>query len=132
MNEFTLEIVTPTRQVFKEPVTMVSVPTLDGTIGVLAGHEPLFSALTEGEIKITVGNKEIYLAIGGGFMEVTAASVTILVSRAVHAAELNEAEIKKAYEQAKIDVKKKGTGMTFASSQALLRQSLVELKVLRR
>ena len=41
-----------------------------GTVGILAHHAPLFSALTEGELKITAGNKEYFLAVGGGFMEV--------------------------------------------------------------
>ena len=44
---FHLDIITPQRNVFSEDVSSVVVPTVNGQIGVLAQHEPLFSALTE-------------------------------------------------------------------------------------
>src|SRR5690242_9817698 len=100
MVKFLLEIITPARQAFSEQVDMVVVPTTSGIVGVLAHHEPLFSSLTEGEIKISSAGKEYFLSIGGGFMEVGKDKVSILVSRAVHADELNEAEIKKAQQAA--------------------------------
>lgn len=111
---------------------MVTVPTSRGSIGVLAHHVPLFSSLTEGEVKITADNKEYFFAIGGGFMEVTPRSVTVLVSRAFHADELNEAEIKKAQEAAKAVLSVRAKGVEFSQAQAVLRRSILELKVLRR
>lgn len=132
MVTFTLEIITPQRQAFSEKVDSVVVPTTSGVVGVLAHHEPLFSALSEGEIKVTTGQKEYFLAIGGGFMEVTKDKVTILVSRAVHANELNESEIKKAQEQAKQVIARRVKGEELAAAQAILRRSLLELKVYRR
>ncbi len=132
MSSFLLEIITPQRQVFAEEVDAVNVPTNRGTIGILAHHEPLFSALSEGEIKITSGNKEFFLAIGGGFMEVTKKGVSILVSRAVHADEINESEIRKAEQSAKDAIARKVKGVELAQAQAVLRRSLLELKVYRR
>ncbi len=129
---FLLEIITPQRQAFSEEVDSIVVPTTQGRIGVLPLHEPLFSALTEGEIKISSGNKEFFLAIGGGFMEISKEKVTILVSRAVHATELNESEIKRAYESAKDVIQSKAKGEELEQAQALLRRSLLELKVYRR
>lgn len=130
--KFLLEIITPQRMAFAEEVEAVAVPTTHGTIGVLAGHEPLFSALKDGEIKISTGSKEFFLAIGGGFMEVTKKKVSILVSRAAHADELNEAEIKKAYDAAKQVIARKVTGEELAQAQAMLRRSIMELKTYRR
>ena len=63
MKSFKLEIITPQRNAFAEDVDSIVVPTVNGHIGVLANHEPLFSALVEGEIKITAGSKEYFLAI---------------------------------------------------------------------
>jgi F-type H+-transporting ATPase subunit epsilon len=131
-NTFLLDIITPQRQAFSESVYSIVVPTTRGLIGILPHHEPLFSALSEGEIKITAGNKEYSLAIGGGFMEVSQDKVTVLVSRAVHANELNEAEIKRAYESAREAIKTKAKGEELSQAQALLRRSLLELKVYRR
>lgn len=132
MAKFRLEIVTPTREAYSADVDAVSVPTANGTIQVLPKHIPLFTSLTEGEIKVGVGGKEMYLAIGGGFMEVTADLVSVLVSRAVHADELNEAEIKKAEQAARDIIKRRGEAIDRAGAQAVLRRSILELKVLRR
>lgn len=130
MSKFLLEIITPQRQAFSEEVERVSAPTTSGVVGILAHHEPLFTSLSEGEIKITTGDKEYFLAIGGGFMEVTHDKVTILVSRAVHADELNEAEIKKAHDAARDVISRKATAQEMASAQAMLRRSILDMKVL--
>lgn len=132
MNTFLLEIITPQRRAFSEEVDAITVPTSGGSVGVLSRHEPLFTVLSEGEIKITNHKKEYFLAIGGGFMEVVHNHVSILVSRAVHADELNEAEIKRAMESAKNALKSKGEGADLSHAQAVLRRSVLELKVLGR
>lgn len=129
---FTLEIITPERLAYKDEVTMVTAPTGRGTIGVLAHHVPLFTRLTEGEVKVTKDREEYFLAIGGGFMEVTRGKVSILVTRAVHARELNEAEIQKARERASEAITRGVKGAELAEAQTLLRRSLLEMKVLRR
>ena len=92
---FLLEIITPERKAYEETVDSVSVPTSQGHIGILAHHIPLFTLLSEGEIKIAQGNREFFLAIGGGFAQISGNRVSILVTRAGHADELNEAGIKK-------------------------------------
>lgn len=132
MRPFKLEIITPQRKAFSEDINSVVVPTGNGMIGVLALHEPLFSALTEGEIKITSGAKEYFLAIGSGFMEVTKKGVSILVTSAFHAHELNETEIKKAQQTAQEALSKHVAGVELSAAQSLLRRSVLELKVLRR
>jgi F-type H+-transporting ATPase subunit epsilon len=131
METFLLEIITPQRQAFSEEVDAVYASTDMGTIGVLAHHEPLFCSLTEGEVKIYSGKKEYLLAIGGGFMQITDKKVSILVSAAVHADEINEAEIKKAETEAKEAIKRKVTGDDLRAAQEVLRRSMIEFKVLR-
>ncbi len=133
MNQFLLDVITPQRKAFSEQVNSVSVPTPDGTIEVLAKHEPLFTQLAEGEVKITAKGKEFYLAIGGGFMEVRPkGEVTILVSRAVHADEINESEIKKAMDSAKDLIARKAKGEELAAAIAVLHRTMLELKVSKR
>jgi F-type H+-transporting ATPase subunit epsilon len=132
MDTFRLDLITPQRQVFSEPVEAVYAPTPNGVIGILPHHVALFTLLSEGEIKIVTGKSEYYLSIGGGFMQVAAESVSILVSRAAHADEINEAEIKKASEAAKEAIKRKVTGDELKAAQVMLRRSLIDMKVLRR
>ncbi|MEK7544292.1 MAG: ATP synthase F1 subunit epsilon [Patescibacteria group bacterium] len=132
MQSFLLDIVTPERTAYSDSVNALSVPTPNGTIGVLPKHVGLFSVLGEGEIKISTGSKDLYLAIGGGFMEVTKEKVSILVSRAVHADELNEKAITEAQAQAREIVTSNVKGEELAAAQAILRRSVLEMKVLRR
>lgn len=132
MNSFHLDIITPARRAFSEEVERVSIPTSNGQIEVLAHHTAIFTSLSEGEVKISTGTKQYFLAVGGGFMDVTRKGATILVSRAVHAHELNEAEIKKARESAADVLKRKEKGAELSNAQAILRRSLLELKVFRR
>jgi len=132
MPSFLLDIITPDRTAYTDAVTELSVPTLTGTIGVLPKHIGLFTVLGEGEIKIRTGTKELFLAIGGGFMDVGKGKVSILVSRAVHADELNEHAIKEAQDRAKKILLEGVKGEEFAAAQAILRRSTLEMKVVRR
>jgi F-type H+-transporting ATPase subunit epsilon len=103
-----------------------------GTLGILPKHVPLFAELVEGELKIKKANDEYYLAIGGGFIEVTREKVIVLVTRAVHAKELNETQILAAKQEAIEALKAKPTGQTYHQAQTLLRQSIVDMQILRR
>lgn len=129
---FQLEIITLERIAYQNEINMVIVPGISGVLGILAHHTPLFTALVEGELKIVKGGEEQYLAIGGGFMEVTPSKVTILVTRAVHAEEINEAQVLEAKKNAEEILEKKPTGEDLVAAQALFRRSLLDLKILRR
>lgn len=129
---FRLDIITPEDRVFSEEIEMVSVPTVDGQIGVLADHVPLFTALTEGEVKVQGKSREYYLAIGGGFMEVTDDGASILVSRAMHAHDLNDTEIRKAMDSARKILAGEAKGLERAEAMAILRRSLIEQRIMRK
>ena len=58
--------------------------------------------------------------------------VTILVSRAVHANEINESEIHKAMESAKLLIARKAKGEELAAAVATLHRTMLELKVSKR
>ncbi len=129
MNQFLLSIVTPEREAFAEHVSSVSVPSTDGRLTILPHHSKLLASLSEGTIKIIRDNKEQYLAIGGGFVEVGNNSVTILVSRAVHAHELNVAEIEKAKKSAQELLAKAAKGAEREEAMAMLRRSMIESRL---
>jgi len=132
MSTFKLEIVTPERVVYKDEVDFLSAPGASGTLGILPSHAPLFSQLTEGEIKIVKDKDDIFLSIGGGFLEVSKNKVTVLVSRAVNAEKLNEQEIIIAKRQAQEALKAKPSGKELVAAQVLFKQSLVDLQILRK
>ena len=132
MNHIQLEIVTPEKIAYSEEVDMVVVPSADGMLGILPHHIPLFSALVEGELKVKKGAEEYFLAIGGGFIEVTKEKVIILVTRAVNADELNEAEILRAKKEAEEALHRKGMQEDRVKAYASLRRSILDLKIISR
>jgi F-type H+-transporting ATPase subunit epsilon len=132
MNTFHLDIITPARIVYNDNVEMVMAPTASGIIGVLPGHVPLFTRLTEGEVVIKIADKEILLAIGSGFMEISGTTASILVTSAYHSSELNEKEILEAKKRAEEALAQKPTGEALIEAESLFRRSMVELKVIHR
>lgn len=130
MKTFKLEIITPERVAYTEEVDEVVAPAVNGEVGILAQHVPYFTQLNEGEVKIIKGMEEYFLAIGGGFLEVTPQKTTLLVTKAVHADEINEEEVKKALENAQKAMKEKPEGKLLSDAQAIMRSSLVDLKIL--
>lgn len=132
MSTFLLEIITPTRVAFSDQASQLTAPTADGVIGVLPHHMRLFTRLIEGELVVNRHGQDLYVAVGGGFMEVTEDRVSVLVTRAVDADELNEAEIKKAIAQAREVIAKKPHQSELVEAQAQLRRATIDLQVLKR
>jgi F-type H+-transporting ATPase subunit epsilon len=132
MENIYLEIITPERIVFRDKVDMITAPSALGVIGILPGHVPLFTRLTEGEVKISTKDKEIYLAIGSGFMEISQDKASILVTSAYKAEELNEKEVLEAKKRAEEALLTKPKGAALVEAQALFRRSIVELRLIRK
>jgi F-type H+-transporting ATPase subunit epsilon len=73
-----LDIVTPEKLVFSGNVDYVSVPGVDGELGILPHHSPLITMLQPGELRIRKENEEVSLAVGGGYLEVKPDRIIIL------------------------------------------------------
>lgn len=128
-----LEIITPEKIAFVDgAVKSVNVPSVDGYLGILPSHAPLFAQLTEGELKIEKEKDQFFLAIGGGFIQVNNDKVIILVTRALKESELSEKEAIAAQERAKELLKEKPKGQALYEAQTLYRRALVDLKLLKR
>ncbi len=127
-----LSILTPDKQIFDADVDMVSVPSSTGILGILPKHTDLFANLTEGILQIKTGTNTDSISIGGGFVKVEKNQTIVLVSRAVGAAELDEKAITQAREEAKAALSRKPTGNDLLQNQAILRQSLFDMKLLRK
>lgn len=132
-NTLQLEIITPEKIAYQDDsIDSVNVPSENGYLGILPHHTSLFAQLTEGELKISKGNEEILLAIGGGFIEVNKNKVTIIVTRAVHATEINEKKVIEAKQRAEQLLKDKPTGEALLEAASLYRRSLLDLKIIRK
>ncbi len=74
------ELVTPQRLVRSEDVYMVVVPGTEGEFGVLEGHAPFMSTVSDGAVKVykTNGGVAEEIIVQGGFAEVTPQGITVL------------------------------------------------------
>ncbi len=84
-----LEIVTPSRQIFDGEVDEVSIPGLNGYLGVLPGHAALLTELKIGVITYRKGASRERFYCGWGFAEVLPGQVSILAEVAERPGEID-------------------------------------------
>jgi F-type H+-transporting ATPase subunit epsilon len=84
-----LDVITPERRLLSEQVDSVTVPGLNGELGILPGHTPLISALQTGVLAYTQGATTRRLLVSGGFLEVNADRVSVLADLAEFPEEVN-------------------------------------------
>jgi F-type H+-transporting ATPase subunit epsilon len=98
---FTVEVLTPEGEVFKDEVVQISTKTTVGSIGILANHEPLLGMLDPTELRLYRSDTDIVrLAQGEGYVQVTADHVLILVEDAIDPAKLDVSELQDKLRQA--------------------------------
>src|SRR4030095_14840075 len=95
-----LEIVTPEKVAFSEDVSMVTVPAIDGQIGIYPQHVRLITQMVPGELSVTTDAGEILLAVGEGLVVVTADRVDILTDMAIRAEDIDEAKAEEERQRA--------------------------------
>ena len=74
-----VELVSPTQQVWSGQATFISARTIEGDLGVLPGHAPLFGVLVDGAVSIRgVDGSTQEFNVQGGFISVSNNRVSIL------------------------------------------------------
>ena len=127
-----LEVVTPDATVYSEEVQMVTLPALDGQIGILPHHVPVLTQVIPGEIIVRKDGRETFLAIGEGLVLITGDRVAIVTDMAVTAERIDEAQAEEARQRAAARLHDKLSDEEVASVNASLARSLAQLKVKRR
>ena len=131
-NTLQLEIVTPESTVYSEAVEMVTLPAVEGQMGVLPLHVRLVTQLVPGELIVRKGGHEDFLAVGEGLVEVTNDRVSIVTNMAVAIENIDAAAAEEARERAAARLKEKLSSEEVASVNASLARSLAQLHVKRR
>ena len=127
-----LEIVTPEAIVFSEDVEMVTLPGIEGQIGIYPQHVRLITQVVPGEIIARQHDRERLLAVGEGLVEVTARRVAIVTDMAIPAEKIDEAKVEEARARAEARLREKISDEEVASVNASLVRSLAQLHVRRR
>ena len=127
-----LEIVTPEAIVYSEDVNMVTLPGIEGQIGIYPLHVPLLTQIVPGEIIVIKEGRESFLAVGEGVVEITSNRVAIVTDMAIPADHIDEAKVEEARQRAAARLKDKLSDEEVATINASLARSLAQLKVKRR
>ena len=78
-----VSVVSADQQVWAGEATMVVARTVEGQIGILAGHEPMLAILAEGEVRVTLADgSKIVAEAADGFLSVDNDIVTIVARQA--------------------------------------------------
>ncbi len=127
-----LEIVTPEGIAFSEDVHLVTLPAIEGEMGVYPHHVRLITQLVPGEIIVSKDGQDRSLAVGEGLVEVTGARVAIVTDMAIPAENVDEAKIEAARARAAARLQEKISDEEVATVNASLARSLAQLQVKRR
>jgi F-type H+-transporting ATPase subunit epsilon len=127
-----LEIVTPEAKTYSEDVDMVTLPGVEGEMGIYPQHVPLLTQVSAGEVIVRKGGQDYFLAIGEGFVEITGERVAILTDMAIRAENIDEAKAEEARKRAEDRLSEKLDDEEAAMVSAALAHSLAQLNVKRR
>jgi F-type H+-transporting ATPase subunit epsilon len=127
-----LEIVTPEARTYSEDVEMVTLPAVEGEMGIYPQHVPILTQINAGEVIVRKDNRDYFLAVGEGFVEITGDRVAILTDMAIRAENIDEAKAEEARQRAEARLAEKIDDEEAAMVSAALAHSLAQLQVKRR
>ncbi len=127
-------VVTPERQLLRETVVEVTVPGLDGQLGILPGHAPLMTELGIGELsyRTSAAAQPVVLAVVRGFAEVLPDRVTVLAETAERAEEIDLARAEEAKARAERRLTADDPNIDWDRANIALQRSLIRLQIARK
>ncbi len=127
-----LEIVTPQAVVVSEDAELVTLPTIEGQIGVYPHHTRLITQVVPGEIIVNHAGEDRFYAVGEGLVEIAGDHVAIVTDMAIRAEQIDEATVEEARQRAAARLQEKLSDVEVATVNASLVRSLAQLQVRRR
>jgi len=100
--KFQVDVLTPEGEVFSEEIEMLSTRTVVGSIGVLAGHEPVLAMLEPTELRLYRSDSEIVrFAQAEGYLQFSEDRALVLVEEAIAPDALDRAAIETKLSEAR-------------------------------
>ena len=127
-----LEIVTPEAMVYSADVEMVTLPGVEGQLGVLPQHVRFMTQMVPGEMIVRLNGHDEFMAVGEGLVEVTNARISIATNMAVAFEKIDEAAAEEARQRAAARLREKLSAEEVASVNASLTRAVAQLHVKRR
>ena len=115
--------------VFDDEAQSVSLPTTEGSVGILAHHSNIIMAVVPGEItyRAADGSEETVI-VSDGLLKVENGEVMILVDTAERPDEIDEARAQRAEERAREELKRANTNRDIALASAELSRAMNRIR----
>lgn len=127
-----LEIITPEETAYSEDVEMVTLPGVEGQLGIFPAHVPVMTQMVPGEIIVRKGGHDQSFAVGEGLVEIMGDHIAILTDMAVTADKIDEAKVEEARRRAEARLQEKLSDEEVAAVNSSLARSVAQLHVKRR
>ncbi len=128
-DKISLKVVTPEREIVSLDVDEVTLPSVDGYMGVLPGHAPLLARLDVGEVTYRSGREQSYFAVSGGIAEVLGGSVQILAETCEAADEIDLDRAQRARDRAKKKLDADVAELDFRRAEVSLKKAISRIHV---
>lgn len=128
-NKITLSIVTPTRRLVDYDADMVIMKAVEGEIGVLSGHEPLTTPLSQGVLRIVNDGEEKALCVLGGFVEIQPDKITVVTDAAEWPEEIDKNRAIAAKERAENRLKNTQSDIDVSRAELSLKRALARINI---
>lgn len=129
---FALSVVAPDRTVVEDSAKSLVAPSVEGYVGILAGHVPLIAALQTGLLEYNDDkDQRHFISLSGGFMEVSADSVIVLADTAERSTEIDVSRAERALERARSALRGEDSSLTSQEAAREMDRALNRLKVAR-
>ncbi|MDR3349139.1 MAG: F0F1 ATP synthase subunit epsilon [Acidaminococcales bacterium] len=123
-----VDIITPDSTVLSGKYNMVVVRSVEGELGILAGHIPMIVTLSEWPVKLKNEDGAItYVSVSGGFMEVRNNQISILATAAEMPADIDAKRARAAKKRAEKRLATKGE-YDHARAQVALKRAAGRIK----
>lgn len=130
MSAFPLKIVSPDGVIFSDQVQQLTVRTITGDMGILAGHIDCVVALGMGRATVVAEGKTRYGACIGGMLTVANGEVTVTPTTFEWAEEIDLARTEKSEKRAREILQNKDSSeIDIRLAEARLRRALIRKSV---
>jgi F-type H+-transporting ATPase subunit epsilon len=129
MTKFMLEMLTPERTFFKGKVDSIIVQSLDGSLGILAGHSPMVIGLEPSMITIKNDGETKICANGEGFLQVRPDETIILCQTMEWPEEIELNRVNRAIEEHERKLREAKSIAEYKLSKATLSRAFARLRV---
>ena len=130
MTAFHLQIVTPDGLIYDGEAEQLTVCTIDGFVGIRAGHIDYITALGMGEARVEKDGQTRRAACIGGMLSVENGRVRLVATTFEWAEQIDKARADRAYEKAKAVLESKSSSERDVKlAEAKLKRALVRRSV---